>query len=284
MKMDSLKAFLRKARHKLTNIIPFGFLKRDSKIQVDLKSLDHKDILCREPEQDLLQYMLGASSLAIDVGANTGTYIKSIIETGASCLAIECNPSLCKVLKKRFAGNSMVRIKSVALSNSAGFAWLNIPEICGQEQDGYSSIQLDFGDVEHVKRVLVRKKRLDSIAPLGTNLVKIDVEGHELAVIEGAHHTLINAKPYLLIECENRHRDNAISSIRDLLTKYGYTGYFYHRKRLHPIARFHPSLQNPEALADFGEKTRGEVDYVNNFLFIHGGITPSSSLAHLLAP
>jgi FkbM family methyltransferase len=283
MKIDILKTFLRKARYKLSSIIPVSFLKRDSEIQVDLRSLDHKDILCREPEQDLLQYMLEASSLAIDVGANTGTYIKSILETGASCLAVECNPYLCKVLQIRFAGNPKVKIKSLALSNSAGLAWLKIPKIGGHEQDGYSSIQLEFEEAEHVKRILVRKKRLDGIAPSRVTLIKIDVEGHELAVIEGAHHTLINDKPHLLIECENRHRDNAINSVRDLLTSYGYAGYFYHRKRLHSISRFHTSLQNPDALADFGEKTRGEIDYVNNFLFIHGGITPSTPLAHLLA-
>jgi FkbM family methyltransferase len=283
MKMDSFKAFLKKARHKLANIIPFSFANRYSETQVDYRALDQKDILCREPEQDLLQYMLGASSLAIDVGANTGTYIKSILETGASCLAIECNPSLCKVLQIRFAGNPKVQVKSLALSNSAGFAWLRTPRIGGLEQDGYSSIQLDFNEAEHVKRILVRKKRLDAIAPSRVTLVKIDVEGHELAVIEGAHHTLINDKPHLLIECENRHRDNAINSVKDLLASYGYAGYFYHRKRLHSISRFHESLQNPDALANFGDKTRNEIDYVNNFLFIHGGISPSSSLAHLLA-
>jgi hypothetical protein len=113
-------------------------------------------------------------------------------------------------------------------------------------------------------------------------LIKIDVEGHELAVLEGAHHTLIRDQPHLLIECEDRHRADAIQSVRDFLAKYGYVGYFYHQKRLHPISKFQPSLQNPDVLADFGPKSRAEIVYVNNFLFIHGGITPASSLGDLL--
>ena len=282
--MYFIENLLKKIRYKLNTYLPYYFGNSYPEIYINTDWLVRKDIVCREPEQDILQYMLGPSSLAIDVGANTGTYIKSIIETGACCLAIECNPALCKVLQRRFIGNPMVQIKSLALSNSVGFAWLNIPTIHGHEQDGYSSIHLNFEEFQHVRRVLIRKKRLDSIASSRVTLIKIDVEGHELAVLEGAHYTLTNYKPHLLIECENRHRANAINTIRDFLLNYGYAGYFYHGKRLHSIAKFHESLQNLEALISFGEKSRGEIDYVNNFLFIHGGIAPSSSLAHLLSP
>jgi hypothetical protein len=116
-----IKALLRKIKYKL--ISSFRLIADQfSEMQIDFQALDYKDVHCREPEQDLLRYLLGPSSLALDVGANTGTYVKSILETGASCLAIECNPALCNVLQKRFSGNPNVQIKSLALSNSTGFA------------------------------------------------------------------------------------------------------------------------------------------------------------------
>ena len=284
MKLQALKFYLRKINFKFADFFSLILGNWRSAIHVDFRGLDQKDLLCREPEQDLLQYLLGPSTLAIDVGANTGTYVKSIIETGANCLAVECNPSLCIVLHRRFANSSRVQIQQCALSHSAGFAWLKIPKIGGHEQDGYSSIQIDFEDAEHIRRILVRKKCLDSLASSRVTLVKIDVEGHELAVLQGARHTLTIDQPVLLIECENRHRSNAIGSVNELLANYGYVGYFYHGKRLHSISRFDVSLQNPAALALLGVKTRSEINYVNNFLFVHGGIAPSNSLAHLLAP
>ena len=46
------------------------------------------------------------------------------------------------------------------------------------------------------------------------NLVKCDVEGHELEVFKGAENTLNKFHPHLIFECEQRHHIN--DSIQDV--------------------------------------------------------------------
>ena len=57
--------------------------------------------------------------------------------------------------------------------------------------------------------------------------MKIDVEGHEGAVLKGARTLLQGQGPNLLIEIEERHKAGAIEAIREFLTPLGYQGVFY---------------------------------------------------------
>ena len=106
------------------------------------------------------------------------------------------------------------------------------------------------------------------------NFLKIDVEGHELAVLEGARHTLEAHRPALLIECEARHRaDGDVRPVFDLLHSHGYNGTFFHNGRRRPLADFDPAKHQriePSATAP----PRG---YVNNFAFVHDKDTDKPS-------
>lgn len=47
--------------------------------------------------------------------------------------------------------------------------------------------------------------RLDDIIKDDVGFIKIDVEGHELAVLKGATSLINRCRPVLLVECEERH-------------------------------------------------------------------------------
>jgi FkbM family methyltransferase len=99
----------------------------------------------------------------------------------------------------------------------------------------------------------------------GPNFLKIDVEGHELAVLEGATRTLQSHRPAILIECEARHRaDGDVRPVFDLLQSHGYQGSFFLNGHRRPLAEF--DVGKHQRIDDSATATPR--DYVNNFSFV----------------
>jgi FkbM family methyltransferase len=99
----------------------------------------------------------------------------------------------------------------------------------------------------------------------GPDFLKIDVEGHELAVLEGAQDTLHTHRPEILIECEARHRaDGDVRPVFDLLHSHGYCGSFFLNGHRRPLAEF--DVDKHQRIDVSATATpRG---YVNNFAFV----------------
>ena len=97
------------------------------------------------------------------------------------------------------------------------------------------------------------------------DFLKIDVEGNELKVFEGAVGILQKKKPILLFECEQRHLgETPIENVFSFLEKYGYQGFFYQPKTTKTDCRFcgfHASKS--KEMGKFWEAA----DYCNNFVF-----------------
>ena len=64
--------------------------------------------------------------------------------------------------------------------------------------------------------------------------IKIDVEGHEAAVLPGATATIDRERPRIVIEIEQRHLDCPISDIFDQIRVHGYRGWFEGRNSRTP--------------------------------------------------
>ena len=119
--------------------------------------------------------------------------------------------------------------------------------------------------------------------------IKIDVEGHELQVLQGARALLRQNKPNLLVEIEARHRDpRDVEPVLDYLRAMGYLGLFWccpdipelhlatsgpgRRKYDHcdaegawyPASEFRVRTNQRHELADTGSPA-----YVNDFFFVH---------------
>jgi Methyltransferase FkbM domain len=124
-----------------------------------------------------------------------------------------------------------------------------------------------------VQSIDVPVKRLDDLHLDDVGLIKIDVEGHELAVLLGATDTLARNQPALVVEAEERHHPNAVADITTLLAGLGYAGYFDLDGTRRPIEEFDPAHhQNPASIGGGENGWASDGGYVNNFAFLPRGV------------
>ncbi|HUZ74226.1 MAG TPA: FkbM family methyltransferase [Stellaceae bacterium] len=207
---------------------------------------------------------------AIDVGANEGAYLHVMIPNARRVLAIEPIPSLAAALVRKFGRR--VAVTQAALSRAAGTSVLRIPMVMGAAVEGLATLSAASpASHERYREIAVTTHRLDEIYSGVVGFIKIDVEGHEEAVLDGAAETIARCRPRLLVEMEERFAPGVIRREHERLRRIGYRGFYIHRRALNPIADFDPQLlQRAEDIDGFtGSVPRMMLDgYVNNFVFL----------------
>ena len=125
----------------------------------------------------------------------------------------------------------------------------------------------EHGEAVAIERLPIVLQRLDDVLvdePVA--LIKCDVEGHELPALNGGERVLSETRPRLLLEVEQRHHREPISSVFDALSRFGYEGYALRDDEPMPLAEFDVERDQTRLLEDSpgGILPAG---YVNNFLF-----------------
>lgn len=214
-----------------------------------------------EPELRLVAPLSMPGRLSVDVGANHGVYAVVMARHAPRVLAVEPNPRLARLLRRGLPANCTVL--ACALSDAPGTAELRVPLVDGHEDSYLASLDGQTAGPSRLYRVELRT--LDDCVREPVGLLKIDVEGHEIAVLRGAGRVLREDGPNLLIEAEERHRPGAVATVAALLAEHGYRGLFRDGSRLRPLDAFDPAVhQDPARLGRGPGKTE---HYVNNFVF-----------------
>lgn len=218
---------------------------------------------------------LREGQVAVDVGCHKGAYtywMRRRVGSTGQVFAFEPQPRQVAYLRQAFATLPFANVVLVpmALSDKIGRATLCVPTAAGHTHA--ASLELwaaGKGQGESLSdRFDVEATTLDaffSVQPRGPDFIKIDVEGHELAVLQGGRNTLAKHRPILLLECEARHRaDGNVRTVFQFLESLGYAGTFFCRGHREPLADFDPAVhQRLDPHSD--ELPRG---YVNNFAFV----------------
>ncbi len=230
--------------------------------QVPLKYYYNQVSSDLEPEMILLQHLVKNNDLVIDVGGNRGIYAYKLWKLGCKVEVFEPNPICLSVLQAWAVNKRGVNIHSVGLSNSVGSANLHIPiDDNGVEHD--ASASMESTEFECSRDQLVPIQTLDNYHFEDVRFIKIDVEGHEYNVIQGAAKLLQSSRPVLLIEIEQRHHGRPIDEVFESILDFGYQGFFMGMDGLTVLAKF--DLSQCQSLENFGSSKE---KYINNFLFL----------------
>jgi len=146
----------------------------------------------------LLSFALDQDSNCIDVGASKGDVLTDIVRIAprGRHIAYEPLPDHAADLRERFP---QVEVRQAALSNHRGeesFRYV-------KSHPGMSGLrERQYPGREEVEMLTVRLEELDSALPAGyvPSFIKIDVEGAEREVIEGAMETLRAHRPIVVFE------------------------------------------------------------------------------------
>lgn len=215
-----------------------------------------------EPELKLLPELCPRNSLAIDVGAHKGLYVWFLLQRTNSVIAFEPAPAMQTLLQRQYGGK--IIIQPIALSDRSDTCLLTVPD-ANYGLATISSASKLGAKARNLTQIMVRTASLDSFDFRDVGFVKIDVEGHEEAVLRGARSTLMRDMPNLIIEIEERHASGATYRVPELLKTMGYAGFYIDIPRIAEIADFRSQRDQRASNVDEGNKTGR---YINNFIFV----------------
>jgi FkbM family methyltransferase len=215
-------------------------------------------------------FLCDAQRISIDVGASLGPYAVTLCSYSASCIAFEPRPDQAERLRQmaKAAGLSL-QVEAVALSDEEGAVRMRILRLDPGRSTIESANPLEDSGGSPLDSVLVPRKTLDQYQLPDVGFIKIDVEGHEMAVLRGAEQTIRRSRPNLLVEVEERHRPGAIDEVCGFLADCGYDGYFILDGKACPMEQFDRVLhQNPSNIGTWKDRWKKRGPYVNNFFLV----------------
>jgi FkbM family methyltransferase len=176
-----------------------------------------------------------------------------------TCVAFEPRRRAAALLRRGYRGR--VRVYEIALSDREGTAEMRVM----RASEGHSTIEANnplenkHFDMSTVMNELVAIRPLDDIELGRVGFIKIDVEGHEEAVLSGASRTLATSQPTVLVEVEERHHAGSVERVHGLLAKYGYERFTYRAGRLRETRTFDVTRYQNTSRPD---------EYIRNFIFL----------------
>jgi FkbM family methyltransferase len=202
-------------------------------LKLDLRESLQRDFLFGlydQHELRLLRRLLADGGDFVDVGAHVGMYsVAAALHLGrrGRVLAFEPNPAARAQLAENLALNGCqnVTLSPHAVSDRAGEALLHVPQTADPSFSSLAGGRFAEGEPVSVQTTTldVEAEALD-LAPA---LIKVDVEGGELAVLAGAARTL-EQRPALLIEVGPESAGSAERQLSEL----GYRAFVVTRRRL----------------------------------------------------
>jgi FkbM family methyltransferase len=194
------------------------------------RSVDYDDLnmMCRENlkywesgSREIFSTLSLTSKCAVDIGSYTGVYTLVAAKTNKkiATISFEPNPDLYTALVKNIKINRIknCKLEQLALDKEIGSAILHL------NHERHTSIGSLIKSSEAGKQMRVDKTTLDAYCHENKiafiDLMKIDVEGYEINILEGSKVALENNSPIILMEALTA---SSLESQFNFLKQFGY--------------------------------------------------------------
>lgn len=176
------------------------FLANDAVIGRSLKTYGE----WAENEIALLSGFLKRDAFVVDAGANIGTHALAFAQyagPGGAVLAFEPEPVLCALLRRNVEDNRAECVTANCCGLSDRRELLYVSAHSTAQPANFGATKLLRVVPEQAEARAVQAVPLDEFHLQRCDLIKADVEGMELSLLQGAVETLERCKPVLYLEC-----------------------------------------------------------------------------------
>ncbi len=207
---------------------------------------------------DLRRKEHGDGVLVVDCGANIGvhtiSWARHLLNWG-TVIAIEPQEILYYALAGNIVLNNCFNASAVHAAVGAEMGLLHIPVPNYTEMGSFGSLELrktaeneDIGQPISYEKDLayVRMMTVDSMGLSRLDVLKIDVEGMEMEVLQGAQETIGRLKPIIMVEFLK----SDVPAIQEFLKDHGYKWY--------PFSLIFLAIHKEDSINQFIHEVAGE--------------------------
>lgn len=174
-----------------------------------------------EPELAVLSELVTRGGVAVDVGANLGFFAYALSTIADRVLAFEPNPDY--ALFARWMLRGRAEVHQLALADRSGRGTLHVP----LSEEGTvlhlaGSLTQTHSQFRNTRTYGVEVRMLDEFDLRGVRFVKVDVEGGEREVLEGARTTIARDRPIILLELLSGTHADPAGCTAEICESFGY--------------------------------------------------------------
>lgn len=182
----------------------------------------HGEVRHERGTEVLLRKVLGQGSTFVDIGANLGYYTRvasRLVGEQGQVHSFDPMPMVFSLLQKNTQDLCNVKLHNVALSNSHGKMHFSVRDKGDMSSLGDDSSAKEVITVETITmdQALRDTKRID--------LIKMDVEGFELEVLQGARQSILDHHPVVYFEHLQHYLDDRGQRYAHFESFFGDLGY-----------------------------------------------------------
>jgi FkbM family methyltransferase len=151
-----------------------------------------------ELEAQLFSGLIKPGMMVLEIGANIGAHtvhLAKLVGENGGVVAFEAQRVIFQILCANLSLNGIENTDAKCLAVGAAAGEITVPRVDYSGDNNFGGIALGSNDGDVVEMIAI-----DNLMLPACHMIKIDVEGMEKQVLDGARQTITRFRPYLYVE------------------------------------------------------------------------------------